>query len=142
MGCPQFHMWKHECFCHHCPNLARSYALIDWHIGHNSSQNPWKDSALDLTTLHTDPTLPNFINKITLDWLFWVRILQLFVPFEGNNYQTSPISACTSSPIQANSPIKIKLNVHVFLPPPQSILFCCFIGPADLLQVSLWFEFF
>ena len=37
---------------------------------------------------------------------------------------------------------RLKLNVHVFLLPPQSILFCCFIGPADLLQVSLWFEFF
>jgi hypothetical protein len=130
MGWPQFHMYHHECFCHHCLNLAWSYAVFDWHLGHNSSQNPWKDSALDLTTLHTDATLL-FIHTMTLDWLFWVGILQLFVPFEGNNYQTSPISACTLSPIQANSPIKIKTKCSC-LPSPSSIYFIL------LLHWSCW----
>ena len=55
----------------------------------------------------------------------------IICPLWGNNYQTSPISACTLSPIQANSPIKIETKCSC-LPSPSSIYFIL------LLHWSCW----
>ena len=141
MGWPQFHMYQHECFCHHCLKLAWSYAVFDWHLGHNSSQNPWKDSALDLTTLHTDPTLPSSTRWHWIDY-FGLEFFNYLSPLREMIIKQVPFLLAPYPPYRLTALSRLKLNVHVFLLPPQSILFCCFIGPADLLQVSLWFEFF